>query len=49
LIFEIRQENWLDESKEIKKIMESVVNLKVPLRVDIKSGPSWGEMKKKDV
>ncbi len=49
LIFEIRENNWLLEAEKIKKIMESVVDLKVPLKVDIKSGSSWGEMEKEDV
>ena len=39
------------ESKEqatrIKEVMENTVELKVPLKVDIEIGPSWGEINKK--
>ena len=39
------------ESKEqatrIKEVMENTVELKVPLKVDMEIGPSWGEIKKK--
>ena len=39
------------ESKEhatrIKEVMETTVELKVPLKVDAEIGPSWGEIKKK--
>ena len=39
------------ESKEqairIKEIMENTVELKVPLKVDMEIGPSWGEIQKK--
>ena len=31
--------------KKIKEIMEQTVELKVPLKVDVKQGPSWGEIK----
>ncbi len=37
LLFEV-------DEKMIKKIMENVVNLKVPLLVDSKFGKNWGEM-----
>jgi DNA polymerase-1 len=39
------------ESKEhgsrIKEVMEHTVELKVPLKVDMEIGPSWGEILKK--
>ena len=39
------------ESKEqatrIKEVMETTVELKVPLKVDAEIGPSWGEINKK--
>jgi DNA polymerase-1 len=39
------------ESKEqatrIKEVMENTVELKVPLKVDMEIGPSWGEINKK--
>lgn len=34
-----------DESKEICKVMEHAVELKVPTRVEYKVGPTWGEAK----
>jgi DNA polymerase I-like protein with 3'-5' exonuclease and polymerase domains len=30
--------------KEIKHVMENTVSLLVPLRVDIASGPNWGDV-----
>lgn len=43
LLFEVPQ-NKLDEAKEIiKETMENVVNLKVPLKIDIKTGNNWYE------
>ncbi|GAH35677.1 unnamed protein product, partial [marine sediment metagenome] len=45
LLFEIKEEKVLKIAKEIKKIMESVVKLKVPLEVEIKVGDNWGELK----
>ena len=35
------------EKNKIKEIMETTVDLKVPLKVDAEIGPSWGEIKKK--
>ncbi len=32
------------QAKKIKEIMENTVELKVPLKVDTKIGPSWGEI-----
>ena len=32
------------QAKKIKEIMEQTVELKVPLKVDVKLGPSWGEI-----
>jgi DNA polymerase I-like protein with 3'-5' exonuclease and polymerase domains len=36
-----------EQAKRIKEIMETTVELKVPLKVDAEIGPSWGEIKKK--
>jgi DNA polymerase I-like protein with 3'-5' exonuclease and polymerase domains len=36
-----------DQKNKIKEIMETTVDLKVPLKVDAEIGPSWGEIKKK--
>jgi DNA polymerase-1 len=49
LIFEIKNNQTAEFSAKVKKIMEEVVRLKVPLKVDLKIGPSWGELEKKDV
>jgi DNA polymerase I-like protein with 3'-5' exonuclease and polymerase domains len=44
LMFEVRNDILIETAAEIKKIMENSYNLSVPLKVDIKSGPNWGEM-----
>ena len=36
-----------EQAKRIKEIMETTVELKVPLKVDMEIGPSWGEINKK--
>jgi len=36
-----------EQAKLIKEKMENTVELKVPLKVDMEIGPSWGEIKKK--
>ena len=44
LVFEIK-ENIVEEiKKQIKHIMENVVTLLVPVKVDIHSGKNWGEI-----
>ena len=35
------------QATKIKEIMENTVELKVPLKVDMEIGPSWGEIIKK--
>tara|TARA_R110002020_G_scaffold240326_1_gene453104 strand:+ start:9128 stop:9331 length:204 start_codon:yes stop_codon:yes gene_type:complete len=35
------------QALKIKEIMEQTVELKVPLKVDMKVGNSWGELSKK--
>ena len=35
-----------EQSKKIKEAMENTVQLKVPLKVDMDIGSSWGDMKK---
>ena len=45
LVFEVRAdavEFWV---KKIKPIMEQALPLSVPIIVDAKSGPNWGELK----
>ncbi len=36
-----------EQAKKIKEIMEQTVELRVPLKVDMELGPSWGEIKEK--
>ena len=35
-----------EHAKKIKQIMEGVVKLKVPLKVDLEIGSNWAETKK---
>lgn len=37
--------DFIEKIQRIKKIMENVVELKVPLAVDVKIGKNWGEQK----
>jgi DNA polymerase-1 len=39
-------ENGIKALRELKSIMEKTVRLSIPLRVEIETGPSWGELKK---
>jgi len=45
LLFEARKEVIEEKVPEIKKIMENIVRIEIPLEVDIKIGDNWGEMK----
>jgi DNA polymerase-1 len=44
LIFEVSPNDLEKTSKVVKEVMEKAVTLRVPLRVSIESGSSWGEM-----
>lgn len=44
LVFEVREDLVEKIAPEIKRIMESVIKLKVPVVAEIKSGSNWGEM-----
>ncbi|MFH1305957.1 MAG: DNA polymerase I [Candidatus Omnitrophota bacterium] len=44
LIFDIPQEKVKDVAREVKKHMENVIRLKVPLKVDVESGENWLNM-----
>jgi DNA polymerase-1 len=46
LVFEIKENSVQEISKEIKKIMESMYKLKVPIIVDAKEGDNWAEMER---
>jgi len=45
LIFEIQNDILKSEILEIKEIMEKIEKLSVPLVVDVKVGPDWGNLK----
>ena len=45
LLFELPDDILEETKKKIKKEMEEVVTLRVPLKVDVKTGKSWGNMK----
>jgi DNA polymerase-1 len=44
LIFEVPEEEFIQVKDLVKKSMENVVKLKVPLKVNIESGISWGSI-----
>ena len=44
LDFSCRNDN---EAKELAEVMLGAVELRVPSKVDLESGPSWGEIKEK--
>lgn len=46
LLFEVREGEVEELAKKIRKIMEGVIKLKVPVIVDAKVGDNWGEMEK---
>ncbi|MBD2464825.1 DNA polymerase I [Oscillatoria sp. FACHB-1407] len=45
LVFEVHPSEWEELQGEIKSVMESAVELTVPLRVEIHAGPNWMEAK----
>jgi len=49
LIFETRNNDVQNAIKIIKQIMENIIKLKVPLKVDVKIGENWGDMKKIEI
>ncbi len=44
LIFKVPEGKIKKAAKEVKKIMEGVIDLKVPLKVDIEAGVNWFDM-----
>jgi DNA polymerase-1 len=46
LLFEIKEEMMLEEVRQLKRIMQEVIDLQVPIEVDIEVGDNWGELKK---
>lgn len=45
LIFEIKDDKLKNYSLKLKKIMENIIKLKIPILVDIHTGKNWGELK----
>lgn len=45
LIFEVQKTKAKKYAKEIQKIMQEVIKLKVPVVVDVNFGENWGEIK----
>jgi DNA polymerase-1 len=44
LLLEAPKEEWVEAAALAKREMEGVAELKIPLKVDLKSGPNWAEM-----
>jgi DNA polymerase-1 len=44
LLLEAPKDEWQEAAKLAKREMEGVAELKIPLKVDLKSGPNWAEM-----
>ena len=44
IILEVREDLAEAVSRELKRIMENIYKLKVPLAVDVKIGENWGEL-----
>jgi DNA polymerase-1 len=46
LLFEIADGMVEEASRPIKELMENIVELRVPLRVDVKKGKNWADVEK---
>jgi len=46
LVFEVAEVDVVSAAREIKKIMENVYALEVPLKAEVEAGDNWGEMEK---
>ncbi|HEY6300128.1 MAG TPA: DNA polymerase I [Candidatus Binatus sp.] len=44
LLLEAPKGEWLEAAELAKREMEGVAELKIPLKVELKSGPNWAEM-----
>jgi DNA polymerase-1 len=44
IILEVKESEAKKVAEKVKKIMENVYKLKVPLVVDVKIGDNWGEI-----
>ncbi|MDP1706631.1 MAG: DNA polymerase [bacterium] len=45
LLFEVKNDILISAAANLKKIMENVLRLDVPLKVETKIGPTWGQLK----
>jgi len=45
LLFEVKNDILIPAAADLKKIMENVIQLDVPLKADVKIGPTWGQLK----
>ncbi len=44
LLFEVPETELAATARLVRRVMEGVVDLKVPLMVDLRVGKNWGEM-----
>jgi len=44
LLFEVPRAELADTIRMVRRVMEGIVRLKVPLTVDLQVGENWGEM-----
>jgi DNA polymerase I len=44
LLLEVQQEDLDDTAKVVRRVMEGVVNLNIPLVVDLRAGLNWGDL-----
>jgi len=45
LLFEVKAEELEEMRRLVPEMMSAALKLSIPLKVDIKSGPNWGELK----
>ena len=46
LVFEVAKDAVREVAAIVRETMETITKLKVPLKIDIETGPSWGELEK---
>ena len=44
LLFEVPRAELADTARLVRRVMEGVVHLKIPLIVDLRVGENWGEL-----
>ena len=45
LLFEVKNDILISAAADLKKIMENIMKLSVPLKTDAKAGPTWGQLR----